>query len=331
MNGGASDDVWAITCYFNPVGYRSRLANYRVFRKHLPVPLVTVELSYDAGFHLRREDAEILIQLRGGDVLWQKERLLNVALGALPRGCRTVAWLDCDVVFQRSGWPSATDLALDEFTLIQPFGEAHHLGPDACPESSGATPPVYRPDSLARRMIDGTVPTSIFAGQGASQRWSYAVGLAWACRRETLEAGGLYDGLIMGSGDKAMAAAAYGYSEDAVRAYRMNRRQARHYRSWARPFFDAVRGRVGFVKGTLWHLWHGDRRYRNYGARYDGFADFEFDPYCDIAVSDDGCWRWSTAKDDLHEHVSRYFRARREDGAAPDAVAPATAIGSTLG
>ena len=85
------DDVWAITCYFNPVGYRSRLANYRVFRRHLSVPLVTVELAYDAEFHLDRDDAEIMIQVRGGDVLWQKERLLNIALAALPRACRTVA------------------------------------------------------------------------------------------------------------------------------------------------------------------------------------------------------------------------------------------------
>ena len=110
--------------------------------------------------------------------------------------------------------------------------------------------------SLARRMIEGSVPTSIFAEQGASQRWSYAVGLGWAGRREALAAGGLYDALIMGSGDKAMAAAAYGFDEPAVRAYGMTPQQARHYRSWARPFFDVIRARVGFIEGTLWHLWH---------------------------------------------------------------------------
>ena len=88
-----------------------------------------------------------------------------------------------------------------------------------------------------------------------------------------------------------------------------------------RPIFDAVSAKVGFVEGTLWHLWHGDRRHRRYGDRYSDFAGFEFDPYSDIAISGDGSWRWSTAKDDRHEHVSRYFSSRREDGDALDAAA----------
>ena len=42
-----SANLWAITCYFNPVGYRRRLENYRMFRQRLKVPLVAVELSFD--------------------------------------------------------------------------------------------------------------------------------------------------------------------------------------------------------------------------------------------------------------------------------------------
>src|SRR5262245_24288280 len=94
--------LWAITCYFNPVGYRRRLENYLTFRQRLRAPLITVELSYGETFQLARGSAEILIQLRGQDVLWQKERLLNVALAAVPPACDKIAWLDCDVVFERS-------------------------------------------------------------------------------------------------------------------------------------------------------------------------------------------------------------------------------------
>jgi hypothetical protein len=81
----------------------------------------------------------------------------------------------------------------------------------------------------------------------------------------------------------------------------------------------------------LWHLWHGDAKHRKYGDRYGGFTVFDFDPYADIAIGESGCWVWSTAKHDLHEHVSRYFRARREDGQAPHAAAPAPAFGSEPG
>ena len=93
--------LWAITSYFNPMRYGRRLANYRLFREHLPLPLITVELSFGGQeeFDLREGEADVLIQLRGQDVLWQKERLLNVGLGALPSECTKVVWFDCDVVF----------------------------------------------------------------------------------------------------------------------------------------------------------------------------------------------------------------------------------------
>src|SRR5262245_2641530 len=94
-----TSDLWAITCYFNSSGYKSRLENYRRFRQRLTVPLVTVELSFGSEFVLKPNDADILIQLIGGDVLWQKERLLNLALGSVPEACDKIAWLDCDVFF----------------------------------------------------------------------------------------------------------------------------------------------------------------------------------------------------------------------------------------
>ena len=48
----SQDMLWAITCYFNPIGHRRRLSNYRVFRRRLNVPLVTVELGYHDVFEL---------------------------------------------------------------------------------------------------------------------------------------------------------------------------------------------------------------------------------------------------------------------------------------
>ena len=310
--GAQRANLWAITCYFNPVRYRSRLANYHTFREHLSVPLIAVELACNSLFQLAPDDAGI-IQVRGGDVLWQKERLLNIGLRVLPDACTTVAWLDCDIVFQRDDWPIQAERSLAQFNLVQLFDEVHHLRRDAHP-ISGTAPVDHRADALARRLIEGTVPATIFRGEGSSQRWGYTPGHAWACRREILEIGGLYDGLIMGCGDKAIASAALGHCEDAVRAYRMNSQRAEHYRAWAQPFFNAVQANVGFAPGAIRHLWHGDLTHRRYGDRYRDFAAFDFDPYSDIAPNGDGCWRWNTPKYALHEYVRKYFKSRREDG-----------------
>ncbi|MCP5119256.1 MAG: hypothetical protein GY953_51295, partial [bacterium] len=104
----AENTLWAITSYYtydDPAGEKRRLKAYREFRRQLRIPLVTIELSYADTFDLTAGDADILIQVRGGAVLWQKERFLNLALRSLPGHCDTVAWTDCDVVLTRDDWP----------------------------------------------------------------------------------------------------------------------------------------------------------------------------------------------------------------------------------
>jgi hypothetical protein len=121
--------------------------------------------------------------------------------------------------------------------------------------------------------------------------------------------------MILGMGDKQIAAAAVGRAQDAAACREMSRAHANHYLRWAEGFFRDVRGDLGFVEGTLLHLWHGDLADRNYIERYRGFGRFAFDPALDLAPEPCGALRWGSRKPDLHRHVSDYFRRRREDGA----------------
>ncbi len=111
-----------------------------------------------------------------------------------------------------------------------------------------------------------------------------------------------------------MAFAFFGRFESAVDALHMNRRQAEHYLSWAKPMFCDVRGSIGWVDGEIDHLFHGDRQNRNYRQREIGFHQFDFDPFNDIVIGDNGCWRWNTEKYAMHEYVRNYFESRKEDG-----------------
>jgi len=138
-NGQTSDAFWAITSYFNPLHYQRRLLNYRIFRERLQMPLVAVELAYGPNFELQPQDAEILVQLRGTAVMWQKERLLNVALQALPSTCRLVAWLDCDLFFASPDWAERARALLDRFQVVQLFRQVHNFGSRWAPgEDSGS-------------------------------------------------------------------------------------------------------------------------------------------------------------------------------------------------
>ena len=141
-----------------------------------------------------------------------------------------------------------------------------------------------------------------------------AFGLAWAAKRHLLDQGGFYDALILGSGDRALACAAYGRFEDAICAIRMNEWRAAHYLDWAKLFYRKVNGRVGYLDGALFHFWHGELRNRRYLERHNELAKLDFNPYADIKVDCQGCWEWATDKKDLHSYVEEYFSARKEDG-----------------
>jgi hypothetical protein len=313
--GQGASNLWAITCYFNPIGYQRRLENYHTFRQHLAVPLVTVELSFNGSFELQRGDADILVQLCGGDVLWQKERLLNLALKSLPDGCDKVAWLDCDVVFESQDWAARANQALDDFELLHLFHERYNLPPDAMLDQLHSWDAIAIAQSVVYKMRAGAVASEDFLA-GASLNRQSTTGLAWASRREPLEQHGLYDACILGNGDRAILCGALGEFDLFVRALEMNAPRARHYLAWSMPYFDSVQGRVGHIPGRLFHLWHGDLRDRQYGERHRLFAQFDFDPFDDIAIDSSDCWRWNSQKEELHEFVRCYFESRNEDGVA---------------
>ncbi|MBX3025484.1 hypothetical protein KF840_11325 [bacterium] len=318
--GNAPQRLWAISSYFNPLGWTRRLANYRHFRRHLPLPLLTVELARDpARFQLGPGDADRLLQRTGEDRLWQKERLLNVALRALPAECDAVVWLDCDVVLDAPDWPRRVAEALTRHTLIQPFARFREAPPDAAAWDGGASAGWPGGEALGRRLAAGAPVDELFRrGVGHRLARGHAVGFAWAARRALLDRHGLYDGCILGSGDKAMAIAALGRF-DLLDRLAMNARQTMHFRAWADPFFADVGGDIGCADATLVHLWHGDLKARRYRRRHEEFSRFGFDPFADIAVDPQGAWRWTTTNAEMRAYVADYFAARNEDGEPADA------------
>jgi len=320
--GSAADHhaqpLWAITSYFNPMRYRRRLANYHTFREHLPLPLITVELAFggEEEFDLREGEADILIQLRGRDVLWQKERLLNVALRALPSECTKVVWLDCDVIiFSEDSWPKEVSDLLDEFLLLQPFSRVHHLPRDLPLGEAGQTTAEFG-DSSAASVIASGVParTCLRSRRRGRKEGVNSPGVAWAARRELIGEHGFYDACIVGGGDREMTCAAYGCFDVAMQIHGMNERQEEHYLAWAKPYFESVGGAVTFADYDLFHLWHGEMRDRRSRERYEGLGRFRFDPYEDIAIAENGSWRWASDKPQMHQYVKEYFASRKEDG-----------------
>jgi hypothetical protein len=309
-----ASDLWAITSYFNPIGYHRRLQNFRIFREHLEIPLVAVELSYGPAFELGAHDADILIQLRGGAVLWQKERLLNLALRALPDHCHKVAWLDCDVLFCQRGWMETASSLLDRFSVIQLFRRAHYLGPGWDSKKDWASQAEFSRSSAMSLLASGIPAAACLGPIFDDRKLSRAAGLAWSARREFLDRYLFFDLCILGGGDRAMACATHRCFDELMQSHYMNEQQRRRYIGWAAPVAQSVEAEAAFLDTEICHLWHGEIGRRAAGGRHQGFQRFQFDPDTDIAIDENGAWRWNTDKREMHDYVRGYFASRREDG-----------------
>jgi hypothetical protein len=308
--------LWAITTYYNPNRYWRRRANYTQFRRCLDLPLVAVELNLGGSYELKPRDAEVLIRCQGGDVMWQKERLLNIALAALPPSCQFVAWIDCDVLFPQPDWMTAACELLEHCPLVQPFADAVHLRPEANLNTSDwASEALFTRRSVGTLCLEGSDPHEYFTALAEKRVKARGPGHVWVARRELLDRHGLYDTRIIGGGDSVIAGAAFGTWEHAIARQRMNQPQAEHYRRWAAPFFADVQGRIGCLDTPVLHLWHGDIDDRRYRERFDDWREFDFDPESDIACEEGGAWQWATAKPGLHALLKEYFITRNEDGA----------------
>lgn len=307
------DDLWLVTSYFNPVGYQSKMPNYRIFREVIArsnLNLLTIECAFgDDAFTL--PPGPDVVRVRAKHIMWQKERLLNLAIARLPSRCTKVAWLDCDILFENSWWAVETSRMLDHYPVVQPFETAIRL-PRACYD--------YRGEGDVRRSFGAACATNPqLAREGNYDRHGES-GLAWAARRDVLTSSGLYDAGIIGGGDHIMAHAMCGdwTSLCISRLIGTDNAQLRHFIQWGEGFYRDVHGGIGYIPGTALHLWHGERPDRHYSLRHRELERFAFDPEKDLRVGDAGCWEWASSKQEMHRWAIDYFIRRNEDGATKD-------------
>ncbi len=250
------------------------------FRSRIDCPLITVELSFDGDFI--SEGIRIPGDLKR-NAMWQKERLLNIGLRSLPDDVNAVAFIDADLMFQNPGWLAEAAERLEEFPVVQLYDTIEDTGPT------------------------GEIIRLKYGSVGKVGDGPLCPGGALAMRRELL-ADGLYDANIVGGGDTRMMMAWTG--DWTCRKWSSARRQ--HWMRWAVPQFQAVRGRLGYVRGTLRHLYHGEREHRQYGSRENVLQGFN--PFVDIRLDSNGLWEWSAEKQAMRQAMLEYFRLRQDDG-----------------
>lgn len=284
-----------ITCVFNPTNSQRIRDNYIQFRKKLNHPIVTVELAFgDQPFFIKDS-----IQIRGTDqnIMWQKERLLNIALESLNPKIDKVAWLDADIIFENENWFLETEKKLDKHKIVQPFEYVYERTTQAEPVNDGI--------SFGKYMEDHDVTESW------PQPWP-RVGIAWAAQRSVLKKG-FFDRHVLGASDTYQLLS-WLHLWDHEMIGRLNPYLRKEFLLWAWDSATAVNKDISYIKGNIQHLPHGTLANRKYYERDKILVEQEFDPSIDITLDSNSIYRWNDGnKKDLQKRVKEYFESRNED------------------
>lgn len=265
-----------ISCYFNPQRNPYRLKAFTKF--------------YESIKHLNHEIVECVIEgtepeligkfpnikrVDTKNLLWHKESLLNMLISKLDKKYKYVFWIDADVIFTNQNWLVDGVKELQKNRIIQPFEYCVHLEEhenepsfDIDAERKYASVPKIRHPRLWRSFSANH--QSNISGDTNYDKHGH-VGFAWGARRELLDSMPLYDKALVGGADHIMAHAAAGQIGHSciTKSFTDNIDEVNE---WSDAFYSHVRGKIGYVKGDLYHIWHGTLESRQYLKRIQDFT-----------------------------------------------------------
>lgn len=309
--------LYVVTCVFNPNRYSMRWSLYHKFSHYIQQSgaiLYTVEIAFgDRDFAVTDATNSRHLQLRTSEVLWHKERALNLLIQRLPIDWKYLAWIDADVTFARTDWVNETLHQLQFYPIVQMFHTALDLDYNHRPlqrhlSFSASHAEQVRTPSAGVGQAYGSV-TLKAAGKEDVQAWH--PGFAWAMTRAAYDTvGGLFDPCITGAGDNHMGKSLLG---DAAHSCNPNVSPGymRAVLKWQARALQ-LHGHFGYMDGTLMHYWHGPKVNRQYWNRWKILTETQFDP-ADLSVDACGLYRLPSNATRLRRLLLEYFGQRNED------------------
>ncbi|WP_147127590.1 hypothetical protein [Shimia ponticola] len=303
-----SDRVALVSCFFNSTGSSRLVENLRAFVDGLGVykPALHLVECLPPGQRSALDGLDNLHVVHAESVLWQKERLLNLAVESLPDSVEAVVWCDTDIIFADPDWVPQTLEKLQDVDVLQPFrhvAQVPRLG-DA-PVESYASAVTENPDLAGLR----------FHQHGHT-------GYAWGIRRDVIQSVGFFDECVIGGADHVMAHAFTGTPRcDCIPPLLgTESRLQRSYEAWAdRLWAEHGPLKMGFLDLDIEHRRHGSDKGRKYLVRNKLLEMSGFDPSQHLVRNQWDCWEWSPSATAQRDLVKAYFSQRKED-VAYDAV-----------
>lgn len=335
------EPLYVITAVFNTPRFRTLWKHYNEFAHYVlqsGAYLITIEYALGqreyavtqkvAGY----EDKHTIVNVRGNSELWLKERLGNIALQHVPEEAKYIALIDNDIRFMRSDWVGETIQQLQHFKVIQMFEVAQDLDSNSFPyqfntgfvkdwreygdikmqfSQNKSIPNIKVPTSKSLKNVQNPYCDECQDGELRVNR--FHPGFAWAYRRDTLDnLGGLIDIGILGSGDSHMATALVGKSLESVHP-KANKNYKDILLQWEERALRHVNYNIGFMQGAITHAFHGSKKYRKYGSRWNVLIEYDYNPVTDIRSNLQGVYELNDNKPAMTAAFQQYFAERNAD------------------
>jgi hypothetical protein len=271
------------------------------------ISLTVVECVYGEEDHQCAIDGVNHIPVRAKTRVWNKENLLNLGVQRTP-GAKYIAWIDADIIFRREDWALATLQALQHYDVVQPWSDSYDLGPN------GEHMSVHR--SFCHQFFhrQPMVPTTrpYWQGDGGPHTYPHS-GYAWAMTRQAFDwVAGLFELGGMGSGDHHMALSLIGQADASIPAG-VSDSYRREVKRWEDRALRHINRNIGYVSGTIEHLFHGRKSDRGYQSRWDMFVKNGFEPLEDLKRNSHGVLEFTSNKPELRHDFDLYLQSRNED------------------
>jgi hypothetical protein len=280
------------------------------------VALIIVECAFgERPFRFTEEGNWSHVRVRSWDELWIKENLFNLGLARAETDY--IAFVDADIHFTDVNWAAETVEQLQHYMVIQPWSFAVNLGPNA-----DAT---TRHSSFCYDWVNSESamfkPTRVGYAPHIGPDFDWHPGLAWAWRREALDAvGGLLEVDILGGGDLHMAKSLVGRYGETFNTFGTSdpRDVSAGYResvsTWQDRCTSFIKKDIGYQDGTITHNWHGPIWARYYETKWKIVVSNKYDPSIHIQHSSQGVLEWThLVTPQFRDDVRSYLRSRNED------------------
>ena len=306
------NDLAVVTSHFNWCNYRRPQQNLLRFLRQMEavgIPVYGAEASLTGEFFTKDIPNWKHIKVNRNNICLQQEALCNAAESIVPEQYTKIAWIDHDVFFTNPYWYDIASLALDEVNLVQLFEECFWT--DSRGRVFLEAKAMLSLGDPTEELVDTRTPT--VPGYRASPQ----TGFAFAANRGLWREGGkLWPYNFWTGGDRAQlfgVVSPIPTKASLRNSYLTDTPGFEPYVNWKQKFYNFINGKTGYIKGAVYHEYHGEMANRGYGTGEKKNRDFGLNMKEHVILNESGLVEFKSPPPGWLEFVERHYINRRED------------------